>query len=219
MKKPTQIQRYLFRGYYQDGLWDIWLAVCLIILGIGFYFFQQVEGPTGEMFAVFGYIALVFITFRGLAKVLSWAKKTYTHPRSGYVKFKPREKKTTRKSTIIRVAVVILIMTLINVVSMAFAGAWLVDLFRWTLISGGFAGALVWLGTQFEIKRYFITAALLFLCGIITGLGVAADLQIIIYYLLAGGVMFVMGVGTLLHFLRTTKPASEVDLEEGADDE
>ena len=217
MQKPTQIQKYLYRGYYQDGLWDIWLGICLIILGIGFYYFQQVEGPVGEMLAVFGFIALVFITFRGLAKVLAWAKKTYTHPRSGYVKFKPRDRKKSRKGIIIRVGVVMLLITLINVISSLYVGELLVDLFRWTIISGALAAAMVWLGTQFEIKRYYITAGLLFISGIITAFLVNADQQIILFYFLVGGIMIVIGSGTLIHFLRTTKPAEDAAFEEGDD--
>ncbi len=219
MKKPNQLQKFLFRSYYQDGLWDMWLGICMIILGVGFYFFQQVEEPIAEMFATFGFVALVYATFRGTAVILRWAKKTYTHPRSGYVKFKPREKKTTRKSTIIRVGVVVFALTVINIVGTFFAGKWVVDLFRWTLISGAFAGVLVWIGAQFEIKRYYITAALLFLCGIFTGLGVRYDQQIITFYLLTGGVLILMGAGTLINFLRTTKPTGETDLAEGVDHE
>ncbi|MEE4193764.1 MAG: hypothetical protein V2J07_01065 [Anaerolineae bacterium] len=218
MKKPNQLQKYLYRGYYQDGLWDIWLGLCLVILGIGFHFFQQAEDPFIEMIATFAYVALVFITFRGLAVVLRWAKKTYTHPRTGYVKYKPREKKNNRKTIIIRVGSVVLVLTLINVVSTLFAGEWLVDLFRWTVIAGGLAGALVWLGTHFEIKRYYLTASLVFLCGIYTGLWVETDRQIILFYLLAGGVMIMMGGVQLIHFLRTTKAVQEDESEGNADE-
>lgn len=219
MQKPNQIQKYLFRGYYQDGLWDLYLGLCLIILGVGFHFFQQVEEPIAEMFAVFGYVALVYITFRGLAKVLAWAKQTYTHPRSGYVKFKAREKKSLRKSKIIRVGIVIVVLMLINVISTYLAGELIVDLLRWTLISGGLAGALVWLGAQFEIKRYYFSAGLIFIAGIFTGLGIQFNHQIIAYYFLTGGVMALMGAGTLIHFLRTTQPAEDVTFEEGAGDD
>ncbi len=214
MKKPNQLQKYLYRGYYQDGLWDIWLGLCLIILGTGFHFFQQAQDPVVEMIATFAYVALVFITFRGLAVVLRWAKKNYTHPRTGYVKYKPREKKNNRKSIIIRVGIVVVMMMVINALSTLFAGEWLMDLFRWTLIAGGLAGALVWLGTHFEIKRYYLTASLVFLSGIVIGLWVDPDRQIIFFYLLAGGVMLMMGGTQLIHFLRTTQPAAE-DQEEG----
>jgi hypothetical protein len=45
------------------------------------------------------------------------------------------------------------------------------------------------------------------------------DQQIITFYLLTGGVMILMGGGTLVHFLRTTKPTEETGLAEGVDHE
>lgn len=206
MQKPNQLQKFLFRGYYQDGLWDIWLGLCLLVLGIGFHFFQQVEGPVAEMLATFGFVALVFLTFRGTAVILRWAKQRFTHPRTGYVKYKPREKKANRKSTFIRVGAVILTLMVINIVSSFFAGEWLVELFRWTLIAGALAAALVWLGTTFAIRRYFVAAGFVFLSGILTPVLVETDRQIIVFYLLVGAVMLVSGGIQLFRFLRTTQP-------------
>lgn len=216
MAKPNQLQKYLYRSYYQDGLWEIYLGICLVILGTGFHAFQMVKEPVAAMTAAFGYVVLVFITFRGLAIVLRWAKTACTQPRTGYVKYKPRERKN-RKMIFIRVGIVMLVMTTINVISAVFAGDWLAELFRWTLISGVYAAAMVWLGATFEIKRFYLNAALVFLASVLTPILVGADQQVILFFLLTGGVLTISGSIQLVRFLRTTQPVSEA--QEGALDE
>ena len=210
MKKLNQLQQFLFRGYYQDGLWDLWIGLNMVILGLGFYAMQSLhQSVTAELLATAGYVVLVLVSFRGTAVILRWAKQKFTQPRSGYVQYKPRKREDSRKSAFIRVGIVVLLLMVINLVTTLLLGEWAAEFFRWTVISFGFAGALVWIGAQFQLKRYYLLAALLAICGIATGLWISADWQMIAFYLLTGGVMMVGGAVQLLHYLSTTQPIEE----------
>lgn len=79
------IERKAFRSTYQDGLWDIYIGLVVVLMAIFIY------RPTT------GYSAMniiIFLGSYGLAYLIFWAgRKFITLPRMGQVKFGPMRKR------------------------------------------------------------------------------------------------------------------------------
>jgi len=84
-----QIERKAYRSTYQDGLWDIYMGVVVVLMG--FFLYHPESG-----YSAINIITMVLLL--SLAYSLFWAGKKYiTLPRMGQVRFGPirqRRKKT-----------------------------------------------------------------------------------------------------------------------------
>ena len=90
----NEIERKAYRSTFQDGIWDIFLGLELLILAAGALLSNSgvSEGLTMTILVVLGFLTvLAFIA----------GKKCITVPRMGFVKFGPRRKRKIRKSHIV----------------------------------------------------------------------------------------------------------------------
>jgi hypothetical protein len=224
-----ELERKAFRSTFQDGLWDIFLGLLLLNMGIG----TIVGGMLGEtemslmpmlwsMVALIGFVSVVMLAF--------WAgKKFITTPRIGLVKFGPQRKAKMKNLR------VVLFLSVLLLVIMFFLG--------WAAMGNG----LPWWVTEiplplyvwpaqtiivFGLAAYFLDVTRFYAYGVLYGLpfpvGILlvknTDLTVIgsmaITYGVPVGVMVLIGVVLFIRFLhKYPVPAegsiSEVEFHDG----
>lgn len=89
-----QIERKAYRSTFQDGLWDIFLGLLLLVLAVGALLSNSGASEGLTMTILVALQAVVFLAFIA-------GKKCITVPRMGFVKFGPKRKRKIRKSRII----------------------------------------------------------------------------------------------------------------------
>lgn len=215
-----ELERKAFRSTFQDGLWDIFLGLLLLNMGIS----TVVGGMLGEAqmsqmsLVSLARIMLVIVPLPFLVLLAFWAgKKFITTPRIGSVKF--GQQRNIRLRNVRAVLFVSVLLTLIMVVwGLAAMGNglphWMrgipLPLFAWpvqTIVVFG-------LGAYFlDIPRFYVYGALY---GLPLPLGVAltknTDLtglsSMAMTFGVAAGVMVLTGVVLFIRFLRAyPKPA------------
>lgn len=89
-----KIERKVWMRYYEDGLFDIYMGLLLLVMGLG---------PESARFNIpVGWVAAVGIGLTVLAMgSLYLAKRLITYPRIGRVKFGPKGKARKMKTTIL----------------------------------------------------------------------------------------------------------------------
>ncbi|MGB3904872.1 MAG: hypothetical protein WBB22_08115, partial [Anaerolineae bacterium] len=109
-----ELERKAFRSTFQDGLWDIFLGLLLLNVGIG----TIVGGMLGETemsLTSLSWIMLMIVPLPFLVLIAFWAgKKFITTPRIGLVKFGPRRKaKMKNFRAVLFLSVLLLVIMLI----------------------------------------------------------------------------------------------------------
>jgi len=98
-----QIERKAYRSTYQDGLWDIYMGMIVVLMGLFLYHPES------------GYSAIniiVMVLLLSLAYGLFWAGKKYiTLPRMGQVRFGP-VRQQRKKTMAIILGIIVLIQVL-----------------------------------------------------------------------------------------------------------
>ncbi|MFQ6036208.1 MAG: hypothetical protein ACE5NM_10250 [Sedimentisphaerales bacterium] len=90
----NEIEKKAYRSTFQDGLWDIFLGLLLLILAVG-ALLSNSGVPEGLVMTILVTLeALVVLAFIA-------GKKRITVPRMGFVKFGPKRKRKIGKSRII----------------------------------------------------------------------------------------------------------------------
>ncbi len=88
-----QIERKAFRSTFQDGLWDIFLGLLLLNMGMGTLMGAILSDTSVPVL----WIMVGLLAFATLALLIFWAgKKFITTPRMGLVKFGPQRKAKMR---------------------------------------------------------------------------------------------------------------------------
>lgn len=85
-----EIEKKAFRSYHEDGLWDLYLGMMLMLMGSGSVIGGMMEerGGNFELWSISS-----MLVFAALIMAAFWAaKKFITVPRMGQVKFGPRGK-------------------------------------------------------------------------------------------------------------------------------
>ncbi|NIN63387.1 MAG: hypothetical protein GTO63_01455 [Anaerolineae bacterium] len=199
-----ELERKAFRSTFQDGLWDIFLGLLLLNMGVG-----ALLGGSG-MSHLWSMVALS--AFAGLVLLGFWAgKKFITTPRIGQVRFGEQ-----RKAKMKNLRAVLFVSALLGAI-MAVLG--------WAAAAGGLPQWMseipiflyVWpLQTivVFGLGAYFLDVSRFYAYGVLYGLplplGVLlarnTDLSgtgsIAITFGVAGGVMVLIGVVLFVRFLR-----------------
>jgi len=98
-----QIERKAYRSTYQDGLWDIYMGMIVVLMGLFLYHPESGYSPIN----IIGMVLLLSVAYS-----LFWAGKKYiTLPRMGQVRFGPVRQQ--RKKTM---AIILGIIVLIQVI-------------------------------------------------------------------------------------------------------
>lgn len=98
-----QIERKAYRSIYQDGLWDIYLGMIVVLMSIFLYRPQSGFSPVN---------IIVMVILISIANGLFWIGKKYiTLPRMGQVRFGP-VRQQRRKTMAIILGIIVLIQVL-----------------------------------------------------------------------------------------------------------
>ncbi|MDH4300300.1 MAG: hypothetical protein OEV57_02855 [Dehalococcoidia bacterium] len=179
-----EIQRKVYMSFFQDGLWDIFLGLCVVEWGLG-------------MFTDLAYLSGVF--FIGTYFAVFGIKRWLTYPRIGYVRFSATRVREIKGRFFILLTVTALLGVGVSVLwGIGPRPQWLVHYFP--LMLNGMAAALVCFGAYWvRVNRFYLHAALIFLgavfhlwLGIRWGFG----------FIGAGGIIVLIGLALLVSFLR-----------------
>ncbi len=186
-----QVERDLFRDFFQDGLTDMLFGACFLFLGLLL--------PQHGGLVVFPILLLVFS-----APLTMGLKKRFTYPRTGYVAFRQWDPGPVPWFVLgsLVLGLVALVSVLIAAGVIADPGQW----YRWFPILFGIwlAGMFLGLGLRVRLVRYYVVAgvslaagplaALLPLSGKLSNLG--------LFFAAVGAVILAGGALALVRFLR-----------------
>ncbi|MFC1875116.1 hypothetical protein ACFLY3_03075 [Chloroflexota bacterium] len=197
-----EIEKKVFRSYFNDGLWDIYGG--FILLGFGL-----------SMVTGWDYLILIFAT---LAVVLLLFRIRIVAPRLGRVKFSSERQVKTIKSIIIAMVTLTFTALLGGAFFVMFStnsvpewlDVWMKDYFFAGI--GGMLALLVAIAAYVVgVWRYFAYAALTFIAYVIAGILRPNDMEGI-PIVVAGGIILVSGAVILTRFLRRYPlPSQEAD--------
>ena len=94
MLNLTDIEKKAYRSTFQDGIWDIFLGLVLLILAVGALLSNR-GMPEGRQMTV-----LIVLQAAAVAFFIA-GKKCITVPRMGLVKFGPQRKGKIRRSHLV----------------------------------------------------------------------------------------------------------------------
>jgi hypothetical protein len=198
-----EIERRTKQYFYNDGLTEIAVGIVLLVLGV--YFFGSVALPAGSVLKTWLDAAFVLIIFSGIfivRRLVRFLKFRITYPRTGYVSYRKKEA-TPRRRAIAAVTggIIGAALSVLLAVSPT-AKAWLPALNGFLLSFAVFLFA-----RRTEIARYYILAAVSAVIGLLVALaGVRNVKGISLYYAAFGTAVITSGLVALIVYLRSTKP-------------
>lgn len=224
-----ELERKAFRSTFQDGLWDIFLGLLLLNMGIG----TMLGGMLGEtemsLMSLLGSM-VPLIAFAAVVLLAFWAgKKFITTPRIGLVKFGPQ-----RKAKMKNLRAVLFVSVLLGVIML---------ILGWAAFTGN---GLPWWVTEiplplyvwplqtiivFGLGAYFLDVTRFYAYGVLYGLPFPLGILLVentdltglssmaITFGVAAGVMMLIGVVLFVRFLRKYPLPAEGPPLEGAFDD
>ncbi len=205
-----EIEKKAFRSTFQDGIWDIFLGLVLLILAVGTLLSNIGVTKGVHMTILISLQAVVVLGFIA-------GKKLITVPRMGFVKFGPKRKSKIRKSRII-----LLVSVLAGLV--VFVAAALVirsypagrPKLLLLLPAAWVANAVI----VFSFLAYYLDCTRLYAYGVLFALPVPVDMMVKefagvnlspVAFAVPATVMLVIGMVLLVRFLRDYPfPAKEM---------
>jgi len=182
-----RIQRQMMLYYTQDGLWDLFVGACVLAWGL------LMETDMSVMIGVVCAAAFAFL----------WvAKKRITHPRIGYVRFRPASRWRGLLAAVIGMVVgggLVLLRSQTGVGT-------LIDAYLpvWTGLAMG--GLVAVVALSFNTRRFYVYGALIFLAGVVHQWG---GVPLSFAVTLVGGAIIVSGAVVLRRFLRDNPKVDE----------
>ena len=179
-----ELERQVYTTYQEDGVWDIFLGLGMLLGGIGMIFDLMIFLP------IFG----------GMAAVLATAfKKAVIVPRIGTVKFAPSRQITMQKSGLFMVlAGMLSFLTILLIVVSGSRDHWIAQNFE--IVFGLFVAAVMCgVGYMLAINRLYAYAGFTLVAFVGGSL-----LEIEFPYVIAalGAVVLVAGLGLMARFIR-----------------
>jgi len=203
-----EAERKAFRSTFQDGLWDIYLGLLLLNMGLGL----MLGGTDVSMV----WTAVILLAFALLVMLAFWAgKKFVTAPRIGLVRFGP-----ARKAKVKKISVILSLSVLVGVILLVIGQVVGNDLAEWVswgwIIPAGVFGvnAIV----VFSLGAYFLDFYRAYVYGWLYALAFPASIMLAEYaditfpfaYFVSAGIMVLIGGVLFLRFLRDYPIPAEV---------
>ena len=188
-----RLERKALWLFFQDGLWDMCLGLFVIGWGAG-------------MLTDLAYLA-------GVWSVALWflvlgLKKWITYPRTGYVKLGTREIRIKAQVAILLGVVILVGAAVMAVFAYDSRPQWISEYFP-ILFCGMMALIVITLAEWLGVRRFMVHAALIFGAGAAHQWG---DVSWSYTFIASGGVIFIIGLGILVKFLRDNpRPAGGMD--------
>lgn len=182
-----RLQRQMMLYYTQDGLWDVFIGACVLAWGL------LVETEMSP---------LILVSCVAAGALLWVAKRRITHPRIGYVRFRPASRWRSLLAGLIGMFVG---GGLVLLRSQTVVGT-LIDPYVpvWTGLAMGGLVAIVAL--SFNTRRFYVYGALIFLAGVVHQWG---GVSLWLAVTLAGIAITVSGTMVLRRFLRENPKVDE----------
>jgi hypothetical protein len=203
-----ELERKAFRSTFQDGLWDIFLGLLLLNMGMG----TMMGGMLADTGVSLLWIMVGLLALAALALLVFWAgKKFITTPRIGLVKFGPQRKAKMKNLR------AVLFLSVLLLVIMAILG--------WAVAGGGLPGWVteipiplyVWPVQTiivFGLGAYFLDVTRFYAYGVLYGLPFPVGILLVentdltglssmaITFGVPAGVMVLIGTVLFTRFLR-----------------
>jgi MFS family permease len=203
------IERKAWTSYFDDGLFDIFLGLVLLIVWVSDLLGESLPSR------LWGYG--VYALLVGMACLAFWAGKRFiTVPRLGRVRFGPARKARRRKTA--------MILLLQIVAGVLVTGALAASLGRGALTGLGFARSSllavtvgVWVMVGLSLLAYFMDFSRGYLIALLYGIGFGGTelLDNPVMFLVAAAVILLIGVIVLIRFVRKY-PELDYDVSRGA---
>lgn len=197
----TNIEKKAYRSTFQDGLWDIFLGLILLIIAVIALLSNRGMPEKRQM------TVLILLQAVALAAFIA-GKKRITVPRMGLVKFGPQRKAKIRKSRMVLVGSVVAGIGVFVVAMLAMRGR---SAGRSSLLS---LLPLAWVVNAivvFSLLGYYLDCRRLYAYGLLFALPVPFDMAIKkfagvnlspVTFAVPAIIMLIVGTALLLSFLR-----------------
>ncbi len=194
-----ELERKAFRANFQDGVWDIYLGLLLLLLG-GSPALAKTGLSEGWLAVILAVVAVVIVlAFMG-------AKKFVVTPRLGVVKYGPKREKKRKTVTLILSLSALLGVVMFFAARPAIGLAQTWELPGWAVIAGVFGIQSI---VVFSLGAYFLDYSRAYLYGWFYALALPitfwlmdAGIYVPVGALLFAAVMILMGTVLFVRFLR-----------------
>ncbi len=204
-----QLERKVWKSFFEDGIWDIYLGLLLMGMAIG-----ALLSDHGVSEAT---LIIVYLSVVGAASLFLWLGKHFiTVPLIGHVKFGPEGKTRKRKTVVVLAASVLVGLVAFCVAALSVKGAMSsaipMDLFL----------PAIWVGNMlivFSLAAYFLRFNRLYLIGAMFAMAIPLDIVFkelvhrdltFVAFGVPALVILIMGGIVLTRFLRKySRPAEE----------
>jgi hypothetical protein len=207
-----QIDEYAkrtMRYWYVDGLSEIAGGVVVLLLALVFLIGGLMEpGPTTDWFLALGQPAIVLIGAITARRWVGRMKERLTYPRTGYVAYRRPQGRKGFRLIAATIGISVALGVVFGVIANIIQPRWIPG------ISGAvIALLLAYLAYDNGIRRFYIMALYtLFLGLLVVTLQLSGTFSTPLFFCGFGLGWIVSGAVTLRHYLKTTKPASSVDM-------
>jgi len=200
-----QMEKKAWRTYFGDGIWDIYLGLLFVGMGL-LAVFERNGAPDLLKYGQFGLLLSLGII------ILTIGKKKITIPRLGYVEFGPKRKRNKTLVTILLTisAVFGLVVMVLFMLARDFM-PWLLILLKNPLFFPLFMGG--WFALVFGVMAWFLDFSRLYIHAILIGVSLALSLYFKAFILLfiSGMIILLIGIIILIRFLnKYPKPIEEM---------
>ena len=208
-----EIERKVYTSYHQDGIIDV--SIALIVLGFGIWGVVLDMAWMGEMFWYSGSSGSFFLVFWFIGiSVYAAAKRVFTIPRIGFVKFAARRVRAMQTSAII-VFSLFALLGVVAFIQVEGGGTpiWLLSAIENLMLVIGVSVAAVFcaVGYTFRIRRMYVYALLNLVMFVI---GHFLYFPLYYYVILLGTLILLNGLIMLIRFVRRY-PLSATDAMSG----
>ena len=194
-----RIEKRTVQSFYEDGLNEI--ALGLIFLLLGGYFFAQAAIPEGSPLNAVLSVLFVFVIISSgflVNRFLRFFKRRITYPRTGYVAFKKKRPSPKRRAATMIVGGIIAA-SLAALYTLSPSLKALFPALNGLLL----AFAVLLIANKVGLVRFYVLAAASAAIGIaVTAVGIGDIKGISLYYGLFGAAMVVSGLAALIVYLR-----------------
>ncbi len=203
----TIIQRTQ-RYWYVDGLSEMYGGLLVLLLASYYLALQRfASGSLGALLLGIGQPLIILLAWWPGGRIVRALKERITYPRTGYVAYSEKRNRRSRLATAAIVALVV-----------AAVVAILETVFRVSentvpvIIAAILGLFLAMLGWRLNLVRFYVLGVYTFLLGIVTSMLPLVGMEQNAFLLGFFGLgLIVSGAYTLVHYLRTTKPAAGVE--------